>query len=47
MDNFSSDERIQNLASGYVLGNLSPEEAEEFQQLLAENPEIIAEKCGK
>lgn len=43
MTHFSSDEHIQQLASGYVLGNLSPEEAEEFQQLLAEHPEIIAE----
>ncbi len=31
------------LAAGYVAGNLDPEEAREFEQLLAENPELLAE----
>lgn len=36
-------ERLQELAAGYVLGNLAPEEAEQFQQLLKSNPELAAE----
>lgn len=36
-------ERIQELAAGYVLGDLSSEEAEEFHQLLAEYPELATE----
>ncbi|MGK7878058.1 MAG: hypothetical protein AB4426_33555 [Xenococcaceae cyanobacterium] len=39
----SQPERIQELIAGYVLGNLSPEEAEEFQQLLTDNPELARE----
>jgi anti-sigma-K factor RskA len=31
------------LAAGYVAGNLDPEEAREFEVLLAENPELLAE----
>ncbi|MBW4657390.1 MAG: anti-sigma factor [Drouetiella hepatica Uher 2000/2452] len=33
----------QELIAGYALGDLSPEEAEELQHLLAENPDLIAE----
>ena len=33
-------ERLEELLAGYVLGNLSAQEAEEFRQLLAENPEL-------
>lgn len=36
-------ERLEELIAGYVLGNLSPEEAEEFTRLLAENPELNIE----
>ena len=43
MAEFSQPERIRELIAGYVLGNLSPEEAAEFQQLLAENPELATE----
>lgn len=31
------------LAAGYVAGNLAPEEAREFEQLLADNSELLAE----
>ncbi|BAY27316.1 hypothetical protein NIES2100_71390 [Calothrix sp. NIES-2100] len=34
---------VQQLAAGYVLGELAPEEALEFQQMLAENPELVVE----
>ena len=43
MAEFSQPERIRELIAGYVLGNLSPEEATEFQQLLAENSELATE----
>lgn len=33
----------QELIAGYALGDLSPEEAEELQRLLAENPHLTAE----
>jgi hypothetical protein len=33
----------QELMAGYVLGDLSPEEAEELQHLLAEHPELAVE----
>lgn len=36
-------ERIEELIAGYVLGNLSSEEAEEFRQLLADSPEVAIE----
>lgn len=36
-------ERIEELIAGYVLGNLSSEEAEEFRQLLADYPEVAIE----
>jgi hypothetical protein len=36
-------EYIKNLAAGFVVDDLSPEEAEEFLLLLDEHPEVIAE----
>lgn len=36
-------ERIEELMAGFVLGNLSSEEAEEFTQLLTEHPELEIE----
>jgi anti-sigma-K factor RskA len=36
-------ERLEELIAGYVLGNLSSEEAEEFRQLLTEHPELAIE----
>lgn len=36
-------EYIKNLAAGFVVDDLTPEETEEFRQLLAENPHAIAE----
>ncbi|MBM0741668.1 anti-sigma factor [Phormidium sp. CLA17] len=36
----SYPEHWQELMAGYVLGNLTPEEAEELQQLLATHPEL-------
>ncbi|MBI4781102.1 MAG: anti-sigma factor [Oscillatoriophycideae cyanobacterium NC_groundwater_1537_Pr4_S-0.65um_50_18] len=33
----------QELIAGYALGDLSPEEAEELQRLLADNPDLTAE----
>ncbi len=39
----SFPERVEELMTGYVLGNLSPEEAEEFERLLAENPQLATE----
>ena len=38
-----SPERREQLAAGYVLGNLSPEEAEEFQQQLATDAALAEE----
>ncbi len=35
--------RIQELLAGYALDNLSSDEAEEWKQLVAENPELIEE----
>jgi anti-sigma-K factor RskA len=35
-------ETIETLAAGYVVGDLDPAEAEAFEQLLAENPELVA-----
>lgn len=34
---------VQQLAAGYVVGELTPEEALEFQQMLAENPSLPLE----
>jgi hypothetical protein len=36
-------EHIKNLAAGFVVDDLTPEEAQEFQLLLDEHPELIAE----
>jgi anti-sigma-K factor RskA len=36
-------EELQLLVAGYVLGDLDPEEAAEFEQFLRENPAIAAE----
>lgn len=36
-------ERWQELAAGYVFGDLNSEEAEQFQQILASNPELETE----
>jgi anti-sigma-K factor RskA len=36
-------EQIEELMAGYVLGNLTSEEAEEFKQLLTEHPELETE----
>lgn len=36
-------EELQLLIAGYVLGDLSPDEAAEFEQLVAENPAIATE----
>ncbi|HBL60426.1 MAG TPA: hypothetical protein DDZ80_18795, partial [Cyanobacteria bacterium UBA8803] len=34
---------LEELMAGYVLDNLSPEEAEEFERLLAQNPQLVTE----
>jgi anti-sigma-K factor RskA len=34
---------VQQLAAGYIVGELSPDEALEFQQMLAENPSLAVE----
>lgn len=39
----STPKNIEDLTVGYVLGNLCPQEAEEFIQLLAENPQLNRE----
>lgn len=39
----NSPESLQELLAGYVLGNLSPEEAEELQTQLAEHPDLMEE----
>ena len=36
-------EYLEELLAGYVLGNLSPEEAEDLQQILLDRPELVAE----
>ena len=36
-------DRIKSLAAGFVVDDLTPEEAEEFRQLLANNPELVKE----
>lgn len=38
-----SPEHIEALMAGYALGDLSPEEAEEFRQLIAGNPQLETE----
>lgn len=41
-----SSEQIEQLMAGYVLGDLSPEETEELNQLLTENPQLATEIQG-
>lgn len=36
-------EYLEELLAGYVLGNLSPEEAEDLQRILLDRPELVAE----
>jgi anti-sigma-K factor RskA len=36
-------EYLEDLLAGYVLGNLSPEEAEDLQRILLDRPELVAE----
>jgi anti-sigma-K factor RskA len=36
-------EYLEDLLAGYVLGNLSPEEAEDLQRILLDRPDLIAE----
>ncbi len=36
-------EQVEELIVGYVLGHLSPEEAEEFRPLLAKNPQLATQ----
>ncbi len=43
MSESSSPEHIQELLAGYVLGDLSPEEAEELKRLLQTHPELVEE----
>ncbi len=38
-----SPEYLEELLAGYVLGDLSPEEAEDLQQILLDRPELLAE----
>ena len=38
-----SPEDLEELLAGYVLGDLSPEEAEDLQQILLDRPELVAE----
>jgi anti-sigma-K factor RskA len=40
MSESSPPQNLEDLTVGYVLGNLSPHEAEEFRQLLAQNPKL-------
>jgi anti-sigma-K factor RskA len=39
----STPENLDEFAAAYVLGDLTPDEAEEFQHLLAANPDLVAE----
>jgi Anti-sigma-K factor rskA len=43
MNKSFDSEYIKNLAAGFVVDDLTPEEAEEFRLLLDEHPELIAE----
>ncbi len=43
MTESSTPKRLEELAAGYVVGNLDLEEAEEFRQLLQENPELVTQ----
>ena len=44
MTESSSSEHLEELMTGYVLDSLSPEEDEELQRLLAENPQLATEE---
>lgn len=39
----STPDRLEELAAGYVVGDLDPEEAEELRQLLVDNPNLNAQ----
>jgi anti-sigma-K factor RskA len=39
----STPDNLDEFAAAYVLGDLTPDEAEEFQRLLAANPDLVAE----
>ncbi|MEM9543030.1 MAG: hypothetical protein AAGA60_26505 [Cyanobacteria bacterium P01_E01_bin.42] len=39
----SSPSRREELLAGFVMGDLSPEEAEEFQRLLARDPDLVGD----
>jgi anti-sigma-K factor RskA len=43
MTGSSSPEHLEELITGYVLGDLNSEEVEEFERLLAENPQLATE----
>ncbi len=43
MSDHSRSEDLQELIAGYVLGNLTSEEAEQLQHLLTEHPELLSE----
>ena len=43
MNKSFDSEHIKNLAAGFVVDDLTPQEAEEFRLLLDEHPELIAE----
>ncbi|MBE9008144.1 anti-sigma factor [Fortiea sp. LEGE XX443] len=43
MNKSFDSEHIKNLAAGFVVDDLTPEEAQEFRLLLDEHPELIAE----
>ncbi|MEB3180410.1 MAG: anti-sigma factor [Nostocaceae cyanobacterium] len=43
MNKSFNSEHIKNLAAGFVVDDLTPEEAEEFRLLLNEHPELISE----
>jgi anti-sigma-K factor RskA len=43
MNDSLSSEELKQLIAGYVLGDLSPEEAEQIRQLIGKNPAIDAE----
>ena len=43
MEPLEHPEQLQNLLAGYVLGDLTPEEAVQVKQLLDHNPELLSE----
>lgn len=38
-----SSQELEELMAGYVLGNLTPEEAEKLRQLITEHPQLDTE----